>query len=471
MVHKSVLLLLLACFVIGYGQQRKGAPVRAHAKVRISPSVLSYQGYLTDTLRIPLDDTLNMTFAIFNAQTGGSELWSETQSLVPVERGVFSTLLGSVNAIPDTVFTQGTERWLELVLETTDTLSPRTRITGAAYAYTATHADTADYALATPLGGVPSGYCILGASGTAPAGYTYTQNYVAAADPSIDVWTTKAAMLQERSFLGAASVGGIIYAIGGYPNENANEAYDPVTNTWTAKEDWEHGRKEHAVATVNGKIYALGGYSDDVICEEYDPATDTWSQETDMPTGRHGLAAAGVNGKIYAIGGYDDMGESTTNEEYDPVSNTWTTKASLTGPRYGCAAAVVDGKIYVMGGRYHTNYLVVNDEYDPVTNTWTGKANMPTGRYYLAAAAVNGKIYAIGGYNSTSTYLTTTEEYTPVSNTWTTKPDMPTARYALAAAEAMGRIYAIGGDYGGGPLDDTEEFGTGVVHYYILQKD
>jgi N-acetylneuraminic acid mutarotase len=96
---------------------------------------------------------------------------------------------------------------------------------------------------------------------------------------------------------------------------------------------------------------------------------------------------------------------------------------------------------------------------------------MPTGRYYLAAAALNGKIYAIGGYNSTSTYLATTEEYNPVSNTWTTKPDMPTARYGLAAAEAMGRIYAVGGDYGGAPLDDTEELGAGVVHYYILQKD
>ena len=469
MVRKSVLFLFLACLVIGYGQQRKGAPVRSHANVRLSPSMLSYQGYLTDTLGIPLNDTVNMTFAIWDAHTDGNELWSETQSLVPIERGVFSVLLGSVSAIPDTVFTHGAERWLELILETTDTLSPRTRITGAAYAYTATHADTADYALATPLGGVPSGYCILGTSGAAPAGYTYTQHYVTAADPTIDVWTTKANMLDDRSFLGAASVGGIIYAIGGYPNEHANEAYDPVTNTWTAKEGWQHGQQEHAVATVNGKIYVFGGYNADHICEEYDPATNTWSQKTDMNTGRHGLAAAGVNGKIYAIGGYDDMGESIVNEEYDPVGDTWTTKASLTGPRYGCAAAVVDGKIYVIGGRYHTSYLVVNDEYDPSTNSWTGKANMPTGRYYLGVAAVNGKIYAIGGYNGA--HLATTEEYNPVSNTWRTKQDMPTARYGLAAAEAMGRIYAIGGDYIGNPLDDTEELGTGVVHYYILQKD
>ncbi len=470
MVRKSVLFLFLACFVIGYGQRRMGAPVRSHANVRLSPSMLSYQGYLTDTLGIPLNDTVNMTFAIWDAHTDGNELWSETQSLVPVEHGVFSVLLGSVNAIPDTVFTQGVERWLELILETTDTLSPRTRITGAAYAYTATHADTAAYALTTPLGGVPSGYCILGTSGTAPSGYTYTQNYVTAADPTSYGWDTKAAMSDDRSFLGAASANGKIYAIGGYPDEHLNEEYDPVANTWTAKAGWGHGRHHHAVAAVNGKIYVLGGHRDEIICEEYDPATNTWSEKADMPTGRSGLAAASVNGKIYAIGGWDEYDVFSENEEYDPVSNSWTTKASLPGPRYGCAAAVVDGKIYVIGGRYGSSYLTVTDEYDPITNSWTGKANMPTGRYYLAAAALNGKIYAIGGYNPSGTFLATTEEYNPTSNSWTTKPDMPTARYGLAAAEAMGRIYAIGGD-NSTEVDNNEEYGAGVIHYYIHQKN
>jgi hypothetical protein len=107
------------------------------------PKLLNYQGYLTDTLGIPLDDTLDMTFKIFES-VSINELWTETQNNIPVERGVFSVLLGDVTPIPDTVFTQGTDRWLELTVEG-QTLSPRTRIASVAYAYTATYADTAQY--------------------------------------------------------------------------------------------------------------------------------------------------------------------------------------------------------------------------------------------------------------------------------------------------------------------------------------
>jgi len=471
MVLRRSLLFLFVFIIIGYGQKKTRVLQHAKAHDRVAPRVLNYQGYLTDTLGSSLDDTLNMTFTVYDAETDGNELWTETHSLVLVERGVFSIMLGSVNEIPDSVFFQGTERWLELILESTDTLSPRTRITAVAYAYTASRADTADYALATPLGGVPSGYCILGESGTPPAGYTYTQNYVTAADPSVNVWTTKTAMLDDRSYLAAASVGGKIYAIGGRPNEHANEEYDPVTNTWTMKEGWEYGERACAVAAVNGKIYALGGYSNRRTNTEYDPSTNSWTDKADMLTGRHGLAAAGVNGKIYAIGGYDNMAVLQTNEEYDPVSNAWTTKANMPSPRYGLAAAVVDGKIYAIGGRYTSFYLSVNEEYDPVTNNWTGKADMPTGRYYLAAAAVNGKLYAIGGWNPGNNYLATTEEYDPANNTWSTKPDMPTTRMALAAAEAGGKIYAIGGEDGGIEVDANEEYGAGVVSYYIHRKN
>ncbi len=128
--------------VIGYGQVGRVTFTGARAV----PKVLGYQGYLTDTLGSPIDDTLDMTFKIFGSPTSGPDLWSETQWDVPVERGVFSVLLGNVNPIPDTVLTQGTDRWLELTIEWGDTLQPRTRIVSAAYAYMSTYSDTAEYA-------------------------------------------------------------------------------------------------------------------------------------------------------------------------------------------------------------------------------------------------------------------------------------------------------------------------------------
>jgi hypothetical protein len=112
---------------------------------RLIPRILNYQGYLTDTVCIPVDDSLDMTFKIFDAASGGNELWSETQTKVPVERGVFSVLLGETTQIPDSVF-ESADRWLELTLEGPQTLTPRTRITSVGYAYMSTYSDTADYA-------------------------------------------------------------------------------------------------------------------------------------------------------------------------------------------------------------------------------------------------------------------------------------------------------------------------------------
>ncbi len=113
---------------------------------RLSPRLLNYQGYLTDDQGIPITNpSLSMTFSIYDEASAGNQKWTETQISVDVNKGVFSVLLGSVTLIPDTVFTAGTDRWLELVVGG-QTLTPRTRITSVGYAYTSTYSDTAEYA-------------------------------------------------------------------------------------------------------------------------------------------------------------------------------------------------------------------------------------------------------------------------------------------------------------------------------------
>jgi hypothetical protein len=114
---------------------------------RLVPKLMNYQGYLTDTLGVPISDTLDMTFRIFDAVSSGNELWSEAQPNVPIECGVFSVILGESTAIPDSVFSDFTSTWLELTLEGPQTLTPRTRITTVGYAYTSTYSDTAAYAI------------------------------------------------------------------------------------------------------------------------------------------------------------------------------------------------------------------------------------------------------------------------------------------------------------------------------------
>ncbi len=120
--------------------------------VRFVPRLLSYQGFLTDDLGNPItNSSLSMSFAIFDAISGGNQKWSESQ-IVSVTKGVFSVLLGSINEIPDSVFAKGTDRWLELTVDV-QALSPRTRITTVGYAYQSTYADTAEYARSSGGGG------------------------------------------------------------------------------------------------------------------------------------------------------------------------------------------------------------------------------------------------------------------------------------------------------------------------------
>jgi hypothetical protein len=137
--------ILWSFLVAGFSQGVHQVVVNQDKRPRIVPAMLNYQGYLTDTLGIPIDDSLDMTFSVFDQVMNGTLLWTENMNDVLVERGVFSVLLGSVNPIPDTVFTGGTERWLEMTVEG-QTLAPRTRITAMGYAFTAVYADTAEYA-------------------------------------------------------------------------------------------------------------------------------------------------------------------------------------------------------------------------------------------------------------------------------------------------------------------------------------
>jgi len=112
------------------------------------PQLLSYQGRLTDTLGVPVADTLYaIRFRLYAVPSGGTQFWEETQD-VRTKGGLFSVLLGSVTPI-GTVPDAGT-LYLGMAVGGGAELTPRLRIGSAAYAY---KADTANYALAGAGGG------------------------------------------------------------------------------------------------------------------------------------------------------------------------------------------------------------------------------------------------------------------------------------------------------------------------------
>ncbi len=88
------------------------------------------------------DGTYNMDFRLYAAESGGSALWSETQP-VPLQRGVFSALLGSVAAFPATLF-NGQNLWLGVAVNGEAEMTPRIRIAPVAYSLFSDNADKLD---------------------------------------------------------------------------------------------------------------------------------------------------------------------------------------------------------------------------------------------------------------------------------------------------------------------------------------
>ncbi|MBI4115398.1 MAG: LamG domain-containing protein [Candidatus Omnitrophica bacterium] len=98
------------------------------------PKVMTYQGILKDASGNFLTGTYSMTFRVYAVQTGGTALWSETQSAVSVSSGRFSVQLGSVTPL-NLSFNQ--DHWLSLQVGTDSEMSPRVRLTSVGYAYMA----------------------------------------------------------------------------------------------------------------------------------------------------------------------------------------------------------------------------------------------------------------------------------------------------------------------------------------------
>lgn len=287
--------------------------------------------------------------------------------------------------------------------------------------------------------------------------------------PGIGFWTAKGPMTTARYYLGVALTGGMLYAVGGYDNNNTSgpglatvEAYHPVTDAWTTKTSMPTPRWGVATAVVNGGIYAVGGQASPsgqylTTVEAYDPVNDVWTTKSSMPTARGLLGVVTVNGILYAVGGQNGAYLATV-EAYDPVADAWTTKTSMPTARSLLGVSTVNGILYAVGGVSNAGYLATVEAYDPATDTWTTKASMPTARYGVGTGAVNGLLYAVGGGNGNPvTVLGTVEAYDPATDTWAAKASMPTARFSLGLAGINGILYAVGGgNTNGGALATVE---------------
>jgi hypothetical protein len=107
------------------------------------PQLLNYQGKLIHQDGDSLHGNYSMLFSIYGSESGGTALWTETHATVEVKNGIFQVLLGSVSSFPKTLFSEGGDRYLGIKVGSYDEMTPRFRITSAAYALQAFHSDSA----------------------------------------------------------------------------------------------------------------------------------------------------------------------------------------------------------------------------------------------------------------------------------------------------------------------------------------
>ena len=114
------------------------------------PQVLNYQGRLSDSLGYTVaDGDYTMTFTLYTAAEGGTDIWSCAGQIVPVTDGLFTYHLGDACTLPDDLFADYSSVWLGIAIGGDPESTPRTQIVSSAYAFHSLRADTAGYVAGT----------------------------------------------------------------------------------------------------------------------------------------------------------------------------------------------------------------------------------------------------------------------------------------------------------------------------------
>jgi hypothetical protein len=99
------------------------------------PEKINYQGYLTNASGNPVNTTVSMTFRIYTVASGGAALWTETQSNVSVNDGIYNVTLGSLVSLGTLGF--DVPYFLGVTVGIDSEMTPRQPLTSVAYALTA----------------------------------------------------------------------------------------------------------------------------------------------------------------------------------------------------------------------------------------------------------------------------------------------------------------------------------------------
>ena len=184
----NVLFTLLVVGGLLWATSAGALPFRAPTLAGDSTTTVSYQGRLADSGGDPVTTSgVGMQFRLYNTDSGGSSLWEEPHTAVPVEDGLFHVLLGSTDPIPVSLLANNSTLWLGITVGSDSEMTPREQIASVPYAMIAstvadgsvTTAKIADGSiteakLASGLSLIPSGTIVMwsGSLSAIPEGWS-----------------------------------------------------------------------------------------------------------------------------------------------------------------------------------------------------------------------------------------------------------------------------------------------------------
>ena len=118
------------------------------------PQLISFQGKLHDASGNPLTGDYQITFRIYNVESGGTAIWTETSN-VSCTNGLYNVILGMTN--PMDLGFDG-DFWLSAQVSGDEELAPRYRIVSVPVAIRAAVADSAHRVSWNNLTDVPAGF-------------------------------------------------------------------------------------------------------------------------------------------------------------------------------------------------------------------------------------------------------------------------------------------------------------------------
>lgn len=125
-------------------------------------------------------------------------------------------------------------------------------------------------------------------------------------------------------------------------------------------------RSGHAVASIGGLIYAIGGENDSLIydtVECYDPALNSWSLVAPLTAPRVACGVCVVEDFMFVIGGWVGAEIAENIERYDPDLDCWEVVGKVETKRFHLGVTEMDGLIYTVGKIVQMKYSVTENNH------------------------------------------------------------------------------------------------------------